>query len=197
MDLNSSTNRGELINIFPALSQDKIFCINSPISPSYNCIAWAMGYDSRWVANIDNPFLDKIAVKFVWWPEGVEISQRCEALQKAFEALGFELTTNKEYEPLYDKAVLYTDGTKWTHASRIVAEGVEHSKFGGLWDAFHSHNVFDNSPYGTPYAYMKRLHSEKQYYLNKHPIRIGIITINEDQLKRTLNMLKSLRKSTI
>lgn len=196
MDLNSVSNRESLISIFPDLAKDPNFCITSPDILAYNCIAWAMGFESRWVSHIDEPYLDPIAEKFVWWPEGVEISSRCEALVSAFITLGFEETDNCEFEPLYDKAILYRKGDQWTHASRLIANGIEHSKFGGLWDAQHSNNVFLNSPYGIPYAYMRRLHSQKQYYLDLYPITIGTITINEEQLKRTLSRLKKLKSKS-
>lgn len=193
MDLNTISNREHLINIFPELADDPNFCILSPDVSTYNCIAWAMGFENRWVANIDKPCLDPDGVKFVWWPVGVEVSTRCEALESAFVALGFERTDSADYEPSYDKAVLYKKDDSWTHASRIVADGVEHSKFGGLWDAIHGCNRFSNSPYGVPFAYMRRLHSQKQYYLSLHPIKLGAITINEDQLNLTLERLKYLK----
>lgn len=193
MDLNTIPNRRELIDVFPNLNTDSNFIITSPTTSSYNCIAWAMGYNNRWVQPINIPNIDNKNARFNWWPPGVEVSVKCEALIEAFVALGFELTDNTHYELGYDKAVLYTNGQNWTHASRIVAEGIEHSKFGESWDASHGCNKFNSTVYGYPYAYMKRLHSKKQYYLDKYPIKIGDIIIHEEQLEKMLEMLRKLK----
>lgn len=142
MDLDTDSNRESLINIFPGLADDPNFHIVSPDVPFYNCIAWAMGFERRWVACVNKPCLDSIGPRFVWWPDGIEVSERCEALISAFVTLGFEPSDNANFEPDYDKAVLYQKDDKWTHASRIVAEGVEHSKLGSLWDAIHGMNRF-------------------------------------------------------
>lgn len=53
---------------------------------------------------------------------------------------------------------------EWTHAARIVSDGIEHSKFGPAWDGQHSHNVLcktglgqEHQSYGVAYAYMRKL----------------------------------------
>lgn len=69
------------------------------------------------------------------------------------------------FEPDWYKVVLYKHNIYdiWTHAARLIAEGVEHSKFGGFWDGSHSCGVLfktgsgrDLDSYGVPYAFMKR-----------------------------------------
>lgn len=191
MDLDTISNRQELIGTFPSLADDPNFRISSPSTWDYNCIAWAMGFENRWVSHISDPYLNDIRKRFIWWPPGIEISERCDALIEAFKAVGFEETIDNGFNPHYDKAVLYTDGIKWTHASRLIGDGLEHSKFGGLYDAFHSSNRFENTVYGSPYAYMQRLHSLKEEYIKRHPIKYGSITIHEDRLKEILILLKS------
>jgi hypothetical protein len=149
MDLNSEINRSSLISAFKELSSDKNFKILSEETPVYNCIAWAMGYTDRWVEpNDDFPG--------VWWPFGAEHGMSPGDLITAFEAEGFVQTDDILFEPDCDKVVLYHSHGEWTHAARIVSENVEHSKFGMSWDGTHSHNVFAKTPYGTPFAYMKR-----------------------------------------
>ena len=192
MDFDIIANRRDLISIFPGLAGDDKFRITSPKTVSYNCIAWAMGFDARWVANTAFPGLDA-QFRFVWWPDGVEVSQRPEALIAAFASLGFELTDNRGYEPGFDKAVLYSDGNKWTHASRLLADDMEHSKFGALWDACHGCDKFSGSDYGTPYAYMRRPHNLKRHFLEIHPARIGSVKVNEDRLGTVINQLRALR----
>lgn len=190
MDLNTHDNRLKLITDFPHLNDDPEFKITSPETTEYNCIAWAMGFDCRWVQCTNDTYLNTQGMRYVWWPNGVDQSYCPQALIDAFIALGFEQTDNTLFESGYDKAVLYTDGTKWTHASRIIADGTEHSKFGASWDATHGRNRFLDSPYGYPYAYMRRPHSHKQQFINMHPITLGTITINEQNLQNALSTLR-------
>ena len=65
MALNIEANRKGLIHHFPRLKDDETFTIESPETSGYNCIAWAMGFDDRWVDYIDDHSPKK------WWPSGV------------------------------------------------------------------------------------------------------------------------------
>lgn len=191
MDLDTEENRRELISEFPGLKDDPHFCITSEQTDRYNCIGWAMGFDCRWVSYTDDPLITYNArLRYVWWPEGVEVSNRPAALIAAFEALGFEKTDNMDYEEGYDKAVLYSKDGGWTHASRIVASDKEHSKFGGSWDAYHGRDVFAGSSYGTPYAYMRRPHSQKQHFIDINPAKLADVAIDEGALQNKLNDLR-------
>ena len=148
MDFNTQLNRNTLINWFPHLATDNYFELTSPSTPVYNCIAWAMGLTDRWV--------DPFSAPGHWWPDGVKKSDTCESLINAFIALGFEQTDNYTYDSTYDKVVLYGYNGKWKHASRILKNNIEHSKFGEYWDGLHSHNIFQDPIYGTAYACMQR-----------------------------------------
>lgn len=195
VDFNTDANRQELIRHFPSLASDPNFRINSPSTASYNCIAWAMGFEKRWVSYCSDPIVNAVAIRFIWWPQGVQVSNHRDALIQAFEVLGFEITQDNDYDPYYDKVVLYCKGSYWTHASRIVANGIEHSKFGELWDAYHSHDIFRGTDYGEPFAFMQRPHAQKRFYIDKFPLEIGKISINEDRLQEALNLLKTILPS--
>lgn len=52
MDINSEENRKKLIELFPLLADDPNFKLESEATDVYNCIAWAMGFNDRWVAPI-------------------------------------------------------------------------------------------------------------------------------------------------
>ena len=164
-ELNSSTNRGVLIGVFPLLKGDVNFEILSPETPIYNCIAWAMQFNDRWVSIGDYPGY--------WWPDGVAKNMSSDALIKAFEAVGFSVTSDCKIEKDFDKVVLYKNDktNEWTHASRIVADAIEHSKFGQLWDGSHSTNSISGIVYGTPYCYMKR---SKSYNLQPEKLHGNI-----------------------
>lgn len=149
MDYDVDPFRQNLIDAFgKPLEKDKQFHVNSPETFSYNCIAWAMGMNDRWV--------DHELIPWHWWPDGVQRNKSKQALQDAFIALGFEETTNPDYENGYDKVALYANLDGWTHAAKIVDSIRYHSKFGALNDAFHSGGNTLSIGYGCVYSYMRR-----------------------------------------
>ena len=149
MDYNITPIRENLIGIFgKPLEDDKQFVVNSSDTFSYNCIAWAMGMDDRWV--------DHQLIPWHWWPSGVQRNNSKQALIDAFAALGFEETTNPSYEQGYEKVALYAKGDEWSHAAKIIDSLKLHSKFGALNDAFHSGGDSLSIRYGYIYAYMRR-----------------------------------------
>lgn len=171
MALDTAENREELIEAFQKLSDDDNFCITSRKTPSYNCIAWAMGFDDRWVDCY--PDFDKARKK--WWPDGVARDFRPETLVKAFEKVGFEVCEDDVPEEGYDKMALYKvsplvdpmTGTViadegWTHAAKVLDRNVYHSKIGGSFDIKHSGGeVFAGSTYGTIYQFMRRKQTDR------------------------------------
>lgn len=175
-ELNSSTNREALIRDFPGLKDDVNFEILSPQTPVYNCIAWAMRLNDRWV--------DPYMVPGHWWPDGVVKSMSPDALIQAFEAMGFTITADCSIEEDFDKVVLYKDPTKeqWTHASQLIKDSIEHSKFGEEWDGSHSFNSITGIIYGVPYCYMKRC---KSYTVPPEKLQ-GKINVNLELLKMLL-----------
>ena len=175
-ELNSPTNREALIGCFPRLKDDENFEILSPKTDEYNCIAWAMQLDDRWV--------DPDIKPGHWWPNGVAKSISPDALVQAFEAVGFTIAKDGCIEEGFDKVVLYKDKTeeRWTHASRLITESIEHSKFGKLWDGSHSINSITGVIYGIPYSYMKR---SKSYIVPPEKLQ-GKIDVNLELLKMLL-----------
>ncbi len=184
-NLNTQYNRDKLISVFPDLMDDVNFEILSPETPKYNCIAWAMQFEDRWVDVVDGPGF--------WWPNGVEKTMLPSDLIHAFEAVGFTLCANSHLEDGFDKVVLYKkeDSEEWTHAARIISDTMEYSKFGQSWDGTHSRGVlcktgigYENFSYGVPYAFMKR---SKIYELPKEKL-IGKIEVDFNLLSAFLKM---------
>lgn len=155
MDFNTEANRQVLISYFPHLGTDQHYELLSEQTPIYNCIAWAMGFNDRWV--------DVLLSPGHWWPAGVRREVSPQALIDAFAAVGFVETDNAHFEDGFDKVALYQKNGEWTHASRIENDEVEYSKFGGSFDGIHSHNIFSGSIYGDEYAYMKRTISKRGF----------------------------------
>lgn len=184
-NLNTQRNRDALSDVFPDLKNDVNFEILSPQTPKYNCIAWAMQFEDRWVDIFEYPGH--------WWPDGVEKTMSPSALIHAFEAVGFNLCDNNNCEDGFDKVVLYkkADEDQWTHAARIVSETTEHSKFGPSFDGTHSHNVlcatglgYENQSYGVAYAFMKR---SKTFHVPEESLS-GNIKTDLDLFRRLLGV---------
>ena len=179
MALDTQANRNELIREFPQLGGDKHFEIKSDENVVYNCIAWAMGVSNCWV--------DYYLVPGHWWPSGVARENTPEALIAAFQAVGFTIMDDYSYDGSIDKVVLYKVGNKWTHASRLLGEGVEYSKFGPRWDATHGRGVFHGTIYGDAYACMGRPAADRN-------LTIDVMTRDAGMAKANLQRLAALLK---
>lgn len=186
MALDTSVNRSFLISVFPDLAKDDNFKILSECTPVYNCIAWAMGYNDRWVS-------PEFGVGY-WWPDNVPRSMSPDALIEAFQSEGFEISDNSMVEEGYSKVVLYKNlaGDSWTHAARIVTDNVEYSKFGQSFDGQHSHSVlcktsvgYEYQSYGNAYAYMKRPNYKKKLAI----IPWGHISVNAENVAQLKTLL--------
>lgn len=172
MGLDTFANRQRLTEEFPALGTDPEFKVTSEATVRYNCIAWAMGFDDRWVAPpvVYEQGWSQDDKKFVWWPEGVADSMDPTALKEAFVRIGFEECEDAVPDNRYDKVRLYSYNGEWTHASRIIDDNVEHSKCGELFDCRHSVGVFDKTYYGTGFAIMRRPVDPQQTFIDRFPI---------------------------
>lgn len=134
------------------LKNDPNFYLSSPCTFQYNCIAFAMGMMDRWVDVASHPWH--------WWPP-IKKGLTKDHLKDAFLYFGFEeCGLDDSFENEYDKVALYEKNDKWTHAAKIVAEGIYHSKFGASFNGQHSRGNVLELKYGTVYLIMKRLKSE-------------------------------------
>lgn len=169
MDLDTPANRARIIR-FGNLSTDTNFHVKSPETGAYNCIAWAMGFQDRWVDYIPSSSQHK-----KWWPKNVNRSYLPSDLVHAFESVGFELCVDDGEEDGYEKVALYKVAPfyepiskemkpeGWTHAARVISKDVYHSKMGPSFDIHHSSgDVFAGTTYGTVYAFMKRPIKDRQ-----------------------------------
>ena len=152
MDYNTPSARESLTRkdaFGDKLEHDGNFILNSPETYQYNCIAFAMGMQDRWVDNADIPWH--------WWPP-VHKGGKDTDLIEAFKYFGFEVCDmDDSLDEKYDKVALYHNGDEWTHAARVVDEGIYHSKFGSSFDGFHSRGDVLQAQYGDPFIIMRRL----------------------------------------
>lgn len=156
MDYNTNCARESLTHadaFGDKLKRDSNFCLKSPATYQYNCIAFAMGMQDRWVDTGNLPWH--------WWPPAVEKGMTVAHLVKAFQYFGFEdCGMDESMDEKYDKIAIYQNNECWTHAARIVADGIYHSKFGASYDGIHSCGDVLQAQYGTVVIVMRRLKAD-------------------------------------
>jgi len=130
---------------FPRLSADHYRRI-SPPDVNYNCVAWAAGDTTHWWQ------------PGVHWP--VQVSRDdygIDALERAFQSLGYEPCLNESLEPNFEKIALYGYGFFYTHAARQLASGKWTSKLGKAEDIEHdSPEDVGGGIYGEVVQFMRR-----------------------------------------
>ncbi len=105
---------------FPRLGDE--FEVLAPASPSYNCIAWALGFNDRWI-----------------WPKSNGEAVTISDFDALFNYYGYKRLPRINLDPVagYDKLVLYARRTEFgdlepTHCARQLPDGSWSSKLGKL-----------------------------------------------------------------
>lgn len=137
---------------FPLLSHDPAFKITSPDTRNYNCIAWALGYNNKWVWPIGKVQREEDML----WSNDIEISEETDTFLKFFQTKGYEVCTDNN-EPECDAIALYELDGKVTHAARRLRNGLWTSKLGPWHDIQHS----------TPYSLEGDIYGKVKYILKK------------------------------
>jgi len=138
----------ELESIFPHLTPFN-HSITSPVSPDYNCIAWAAGETDRWWW--------PLAGSFAYWPSNVPVQETLDAFIKAFGSIGFTPCGNAVIEQGHEKVALYVDENgKPTHAARQRPNGRWTSKLGQGQDIEHELDGLTGAVYGVVAQVLKR-----------------------------------------
>ena len=136
-------------NLFPGL-RGTTYHIAGPPDPIYNCIAWAAGATDAWWWPLGEP-------PRVHWPTGVPHEETMEAVQAAFETLGYVVCDNAQPEPGFEKVALYANTERFpTHAARQLPGGRWTSKLGQLERIEHALRDLEGKEYGTVALVMKR-----------------------------------------
>lgn len=155
MDYNTNCARESLTraDMFgDRLKLDPNFRLMSPFTYQYNCIAFAIGMQDRWV--------DPANLPWHWWPpvaKGITVDH----LVKVFQYFGFEdCGIDDSIDEKYDKIAIYQNAGHWTHAARIIADGIYHSKFGASYDGVHSRVDVLQAQYGDVAIIMRRLKTD-------------------------------------
>jgi hypothetical protein len=138
----------ELESVFPHLTPFN-HSITSPVSPDYNCIAWAAGETERWWW--------PVAGSFAYWPPTIPLQETLDAFIKAFGSIGFTPCGNANIEQGHEKIALYVDeNAKPTHAARQLPNGRWTSKLGQGQDIEHELDGLTGAVYGVVAQVLKR-----------------------------------------
>ncbi len=119
--------------------------ITSEQDNSYNCIAWAAGYNNDWWSHDED---------YYWIGErGASIQN----LIEVFGALGYVECDSHTPEAGYMKVALYAKDGDWTHAARQLENGGWTSKL-GLYEDIEHENPQDlcGDLYGEVHSIMRR-----------------------------------------
>ena len=119
--------------------------ITSEQDNSYNCIAWAAGYNDDWWSHDED---------YYWLGErGAGIRN----LIGVFGAMGYVECDSDAPEDGYAKVALYAKGGDWTHAARQLENGTWTSKLGIYQDIEHeSSRDLRGDLYGEVHCLMRR-----------------------------------------
>jgi hypothetical protein len=96
---------------FPRLTQAR-YRSTSPSDLRYNCVAWAAEDSQHWWQP-----------GFYWPVPASRDDVGIDALEKAFQSLGYESCLDESLEPGFEKIALYGFGFFYTHAARQLANG--------------------------------------------------------------------------
>lgn len=133
---------------FPLAKQEG-YQITSPETPSYNCIAWTIGRNDKWMWPHPDYF----------WPTNLSYSAKLSVFIKLYESYGYIICKDEKYEKGFEKIAIYvTENTDIvTHAARQLESGKWTSKLGNYKDIKHTLEGLTNSSYGKVAAIVKRL----------------------------------------
>lgn len=134
-------------NDFPN-SVNEPFIKTSEQTPTYNCIAWAAGDNSRWY--------EPDMFGQYYWPNSIPRQYTIEAYIMVYESIGFRRCENAAYEDGYEKVAVFAKEGMPTHAAKQLPDGNWSSKLGMNVDVSHSIKSIIGGTYGNVVQYLKR-----------------------------------------
>lgn len=137
---------------FPNSTDEKLK-YHSPKTKEYNCIAFALGIQDKW---IDPETQEPLIGTKPYWPSLISRDRSLNAFIKLFESYGFQKCEHSAIEEEYLKIAIYIKESKVTHAARQLDTGMWVSKLGMSVDCIHSLPAINNGIYGVVGQYMKK-----------------------------------------
>ena len=133
-------------NIFPALLEGANFDFTSNVDYNYNCLAWALSYDSKYFENS----------KGSYWPWKDCADDTVEGWSGVCQLHGFSLTDGAEFEKGFERIAIFEDEEGVSHACRTGSDGIWKSKLGTGPDIEHADLVSLEEGYGKVVVILKR-----------------------------------------
>lgn len=135
-----------LQKVFPLLT-DSNCRITSARSSVYNCIAWALQHDDRWLEPAATPDFSE---------DLFEADYPLDVLIRTFENRLYAVCDSESLEIGFDKVALFGREGQWTHAARQLRNGLWTSKLGKSFDIEHELHALASGAYGKVQVIMKR-----------------------------------------
>jgi hypothetical protein len=129
------------------------YIVTSERSKFYNCLALALGDQSRWWGSLAG---DDPEVRY-YWPDGVPNEDTVTSWTMVLRQHGYEICENGEREQGFDKVVIYGDEEGATHIARQQPTGWWLSKLGKNMDIEHEKPEELEGEYGSVQVFMRRL----------------------------------------
>jgi hypothetical protein len=135
-------------DLFPKLHPGN-YTITSPATPSYNCVAWAIGITTEWWWPDGDPTR-------IVWPVNVARALTVESFRDALATVGF-VVCSEDQEVGFERIALFASiASIPTHVARQLPNGHWTSKLGILEDIEHDLRDLEGDAYGTVVLFMKR-----------------------------------------
>ena len=132
------------------------FEITSEATPTYNCIAWAIGETERWWEGGE--------FSGYYWPSDVPTSHALDSLELALRKIGFERSEVGAFDSRYETIAIFEESDEeYSHVAKALANGHWSSKIGDAEDIEHYELealVGQRPAYGRFAFFMRRLVSE-------------------------------------
>jgi len=138
-------------SIFPNIGTD--YTIISPITPNYNCIAFAADdYSKYWWPQ-----------RF-YWPDGIPANEDLESFIECYKLLGYkECFMDSNFEEGYEKVAIYcTPSGRPTHAAKQITNEIWKSKLGPYYDIEHKLEGLNGWINDQSYGYVACILKRKQ-----------------------------------
>lgn len=127
----------------------------------YNCIAYAMGFNTLNIWPIEQPpYMRNGDKSLIFWPTEFPINdESLENFIKLFEKFGYKQCENGSYEKNYRKIAIYciNDSDIVSHAALLVAPRIWKSKLGESYLVEHNTlDALEGKDYGFVRCFVKR-----------------------------------------
>jgi hypothetical protein len=149
-------DRDNLIKLFPGLGTDLNFVTTSDRSYNYNCIAWSVIVNDKFMWPSAN------SLDGTFWPSDIPREETIDAFVKMYSAKDYIICSDWQYEELFQKIAIYINPANGlvTHAARQSIDGLWTSKLGQLEDIQHTNPyTIEGEQYGKVSTFMKRPNS--------------------------------------